>query len=216
MNRKLGVIDYAIRTSESFLGNIGSPSFLLTANCTVVGLNNRAQDAVSRRRGLMITPVGRLLLEKNAEAILFEKLVSDAADFNEINGSSPRGFLAFTVSDELSPNSMFIYPMVPTSDDSWLGRMGELAGWVLVTVHYRQDSHSLSEDRVRKAFGFTSSESQVVLALASGTTASEFAEQTSRSVHTVRLHLKRALMKADCHSKSELMSVLFKTIGQPI
>ena len=216
MDRKLGLIDYAKYASESFLDNIANPSFLLTANCTLVRMNSRAQDAVSRKRGLMITPVGRLLLETNAESIQFEKLVSDAVDFNEINGSEPRGFLTFTVSGELSPNSMFIYPMVPTSDSSWLGRLGELAGWVLVTVHYRQDSHSLSEDRLRTAFGFTSSESQVVLALASGTTASEFAEQTSRSVHTVRLHLKRALRKADCHSKLELMSVLFKTIVRPI
>ncbi len=106
--------------------------------------------------------------------------------------------------------------MAHKSDDALLGRMGELAGWVLVTVHYREDSHSLSEDRLRTAFGFTSSESQVVIALASGTTASDIAEQTSRSVHTVRLHLKRALTKADCHSKVELMSILFKTIGQPI
>ncbi len=216
MNRKLGLIDYAKYASESFLGNIASPSFVLTANCTLVRMNSRAQDAVSRRRGLMITPVGRLLLEKNAETIQFEKLVSDAADFNEIKGSALNGFLIFTVSGELSPNSVFVYPMAHKSDDALLGRMGELAGWVLVTIHYRQDSHSLSEDRLRTAFGFTSSESQVVLALASGITASHFAEQTSRSVHTVRLHLKRALMKADCHSKLELISVLYKTMGQPI
>lgn len=214
--RKLSVIEYALRSSEAFLGNIASPAFLLTANCTVVGMNSRAHDAVNRNRGLFISPLRRLLLENSAEAIQFEKLVFDASDFDEIKGSAPSGFLTFMVSGELPPNSIFIYPMVRTAADSWLGRMGELAGRVLVTVHYRQDAHSLSEDRLRTAFGFTSSESQVVLALASGLSASEFAERSGRSIHTVRLHLKRALMKADCHSKFELMSVLFKTIGQPI
>jgi DNA-binding NarL/FixJ family response regulator len=111
---------------------------------------------------------------------------------------------------------MLIHPMVVTADPSAFVQMPELARQVLITVHYRQYSHVYSEERVRAAFGFTSAESQVVLGLVAGKKLSELAEETSRSVHTVRLHLKRALSKADCHSQSELMNVLFSTIGQPI
>lgn len=218
MKRSLAEIEDATRASEieSFIDAIIVPSFLLLQNCTVIHLNSRAKDAVNRARGLMMSPIGRLLLLQNTEAAHLEKLVFDAANTGKTNGSTPSGFLTFTVSDELSPNSMFVYPMGPLSDGPLPDGKGEGSGQVLVTVHYRQDAHLLSEDRLKSAFGFTSSESQVVLALASGATTSELAQQTDRSVHTIRLHLKHALQKADCRSKLELMSVLFKTICQPI
>ena len=216
MTMTLAELDYATCAAESLLDNIACPAFLLTINCTVAHMNSWGQRAVRRKRGVTMTPAGRLVLQQRVETIKLHQLVSEAANFTLINGSSPSEFLTFTVPGELSPNSMLIYPMASPSDRSLLGRMPEPARQVLATVHYRQDSHLLREERVRTAFGFTSSESQVVLALAAGTTVSEFAEQTNRSVHTVRLHLKRALSKANCRSQAELANVLHRTIGQPI
>lgn len=216
MDMAVAELDYAICAAENLLENIACPAFLLTINCTVVHMNDLGQQAVRSKRGITMTPVGRLTLQNRVETIKLHKLVSQAADFDAIDGSSSSDFLTFTVPGELSPNSMLIYPMVPPSHRSLLGQIPEPARQVLVTVHYRQDSHLLSEERVRAAFGFTSSESQVALALASGKTISEYAKQTNRSVHTVRLHLKHALSKAYCHSQSELTNVLYRTIGQPI
>jgi DNA-binding CsgD family transcriptional regulator len=205
-------LDYGRRTAARLLDNIARPAFLLTLNCTLVHMNARGKRAIECKRGLMTTPAGRFVLEKRAETIKLHQIVSRML----VNGSEQSDFLIFSVSGELSPNSMLIHPMVVTADPIPFDQMPELARQVLVTVHYRQYSHLYSEERVRAAFGFTSAESQVVLGLVAGKKLSELAEETSRSVHTVRLHLKRALSKADCHSQSELMNVLFSTIGQPI
>ena len=204
-------LDYAKRTAERFLDTIASPALLLTLNCTVVHMNRRARRAVERKRGLMTTPAGRLVLHSRAETIKLHQLVSTVLT----KGSSPSDFLIFSVPGELSPNAMLIYPMAQASD-LLADEMHGAARQVLATVHYRQDSHLLPETRVRAAFGFTNSESEVVVGLAEGKTVSELAEQSNRSVHTVRLHLKRALSKAECHSQTELLNVLFRTIGQPI
>jgi DNA-binding NarL/FixJ family response regulator len=175
-------------------------------------MNSRAQRVVKSKRGLMTTPAGRLVLEKRAETAKLHQIVSRMV----VNGSARSDFLVFSVPGELSPNSMLIHPMAVTADPSPLCQKPEPARRVLVTVHYRQDSHLFSEERVRAAFGFTHAESQVVLGLAAGTKISELAEETNRSIHTLRLHVKRALSKADCHSQSELMNVLFRTMGEPI
>lgn len=216
MNLAVAELDYATHTAESLLDRIACPVLLLTFDCTVVHMNSRAHRAMSSKRGLMMTPAGRLVLQKRVETIKLHQLVSEVADFNVIDGSSPSDFLIFTVPGELSPNSIYIYPMVRPSDRSLLGQMPGPAVQVLATVHYRHGSDLLLEERVRAAFDFTSSECQVVLALAAGMTVSEFAKQTNRSIHTIRLHLKRALSKADCRSQSNLMNVLFRTVGQPI
>jgi DNA-binding CsgD family transcriptional regulator len=216
MNSALVELDYGRRTAERFLENIAGAAFLLTFNCTVVHLNRRARRVVEGKRGLMTTPAGRLVLQERTETIRLHELVSKAADCNGTNGSPASDFLIFSVLGELPPNAFLIHPMVPTTDRSVGDQRPEPARQVLATVHYRQDSYLLPEERVRSAFGFTMSECQVVLGLAAGRTVSELAAQTNRSVHTVRLHLKRAMSKADCHSQSELVSVLFRTIGQLI
>jgi len=205
-------LDYAQRTAARLLDNIARPAFLVTRNCTLVHMNSRARRAVESKRGLMTTPAGRLVLEERAETAKLHQLVANTV----CNGSSQSDFFTFSVAGELSPNSMLIHPFALTSNPSSLGQTPEPARQVLVTVHYRGDTHYLSEERVRAAFGFTCSEVQVVLALAAGKKLSELASETNRSIHTVRLHLKRALAKAECHSQSELVYVLFRTIGQPI
>ncbi len=216
MNPALAELDYGRRTAERFLENIAGPAFLLMFNCTVVHMNSRARRVVEDKRGLMTTPAGRLVLQERTETIRLHQLVSKAADCNGANGLPAGDFLIFSVLGELPPNALLIHPMVPTADRSVMEQMPEPTRQVLATVHYRQDSYLLPEQRVRAAFGFTTAESQVVLGLAAGRTVSELAEQTNRSVHTVRLHLKHAMAKADCHSQSELVSVLFRTTGQLI
>jgi DNA-binding CsgD family transcriptional regulator len=212
MSTTLPELDYARRTAERFLDNIARPALLLTFNCTVVHMNDRAQQAVACKRGLMTTPAGRLVLQEREETIKLHELVAKAV----VNGAPHNDFLIFSVPEELSPNSMLIHPLALTSERPLPGQMPEPARQVLITVHYRQDSHLIPEERVRAAFGLTYSESQVVLGLAAGITVSLLARETNRSVHTVRLHLKRAMSKAHCHSQSELLNVLFRTIGQPI
>jgi len=49
----------------------------------------------------------------------------------------------------------------------------------------------------------TTSERKVLRQLAGGLAPKEIAEETERSVHTVRVHIANAISKLECHGRSE-------------
>jgi DNA-binding CsgD family transcriptional regulator len=55
-------------------------------------------------------------------------------------------------------------------------------------------------------WSLTPGESRVVHELASGRTTAQIARELGLSVHTIRTHLKRAMVKADVHSQVALVA----------
>jgi DNA-binding CsgD family transcriptional regulator len=68
-----------------------------------------------------------------------------------------------------------------------------------------------AEDLVR-AFNLTQTEAEVTLELAAGLSATEISTARGTSVHTIRTHLKRALVKTGTHSQAALVGKIFRGI----
>lgn len=61
-----------------------------------------------------------------------------------------------------------------------------------------------------REFNMTQTEADVTLGLARGLSASEMSSIRGTSVHTVRTHLKRALIKTGTHSQAALVVKVFR------
>lgn len=60
-------------------------------------------------------------------------------------------------------------------------------------------------------WGLTAAEVRVVQSLATGMRPRDMAESLGVSVHTIRTHLKRAMVKAKVHSQVELLARLYSS-----
>ena len=213
MNRQFSQLQARSRSIEGLLNSIASPALLVGADSTVRYMNQQAAQAVGRRRGLSLTKTGRIALERRDETTRLHRLVNRTASLDALACDSNRGSLAFTVLGEPAPNFIFASPLTAASDSS-LCCFDSTVREVLLTVQYRRGEASTPHEHLLQAFGFTAAESDVVLALAKGATLSGYAEQVERSVHTVRVHLKRAMSKADCHSQAEIVALMWRMVLQ--
>lgn len=61
-----------------------------------------------------------------------------------------------------------------------------------------------------RAYNLTPAEAEVTLELAAGLSAAEISRARGTSVHTVRTHLKRVLVKTGTHSQAALVARVFR------
>jgi DNA-binding CsgD family transcriptional regulator len=59
-------------------------------------------------------------------------------------------------------------------------------------------------------FNLTQTEAEVTLEIATGRSVAEISESRRASVHTIRTHLKRALVKTGTHTQAALVSKVFR------
>ena len=61
-----------------------------------------------------------------------------------------------------------------------------------------------------RAFNLTQTEAEVTLDLATGKSAADIAAARAASVHTIRTHLKRALVKTGTHTQAALVGKVYR------
>lgn len=216
MNRKFLQMEVRSQSMEGMLDRIAFPAFIVNADGVVRHMNQPALAAVGQRRGVSLTPDGRIAHERSEETAQLRRLIASAAVLDQASPDVADGFVAFTVSGEPDPNMAWVTPLIAGSNQSLLHAIGGADREVLVTLQYRREVTPIPHEQLIKAFGLTEAESQVVIALAKGMTLGEYAEQSGRSIHTIRLHLKRALAKTDCRTQAALVALVMRTVGQLI
>ena len=211
MNRRISCSETLARTVEGLLHAIAGPAFLLTSDCRIVQMNERADQLVKQRSGgISLGRAGHLLLESAADTRKLKRLVAEAANPNRIYPSSANGLLSIQTTGT-GPNSIFVFPVVAPSDQSIIRIIQDSSRQVLAVVNYRADAARPQADVLMGALGLSPAEARVVVAFAMGQRLTEYAEQTGRSIHTVRLQLKSAMAKTGCHTQADLMRVVMGT-----
>jgi DNA-binding CsgD family transcriptional regulator len=203
LNRHIAAIG-ATSALEAVVDALKWPALLLRRDCSVIYANDLAEAAIRNARGF-IADGRRLTLRSRKENELLRRLVAAAVSLDFV--SLPDRMMAFPVDGESGPNVIELTPLP-------YGSRGDLFGYmlaersVLATIRYRADQAHVDPQLLMQTFGFTPAESEVVAALAEGASVGAHAESTGRSIHTVRLHTKRALAKAECHSQAQLVQML--------
>ena len=211
MNRRIACGETLARTVEGLLHAIASPAFLLAPDCRVIQMNGRAEQLVKQSRGVSLGRFSQLLLERVTDTRALQRLVAVTANPDHISSSSKDGLLPIQMT-ATGPHSIFVFPVIATSNQSIVRILQDSSPRVLAVVNYREDAARSQADVLMVLFGFTPAETRVVAAFAMGQRLTEYAEQTDRSIHTVRLQLKNAMAKTGCHTQAELMRVVMGTL----
>jgi DNA-binding CsgD family transcriptional regulator len=204
LNRRIAGIGSAPSALEAVVDALKWPALLLRRDCSIIHANGRAETAIRNARGFM-PDSGRLTLQSRRENELLRRLAAAAASLDFV--SLPDRMMTFSVDGEAGPNVIELTPLSQAPSLDLLRRLPH-ARSVLATLRYRADRWRMDRGLLARTFGFTPAECAVVAALAEGASLGDHAELTGRSIHTVRLHTKRALAKAECHSQAQLMQVL--------
>lgn len=215
MNRKFAALEVRAQSMEGLLDRMALPAFLVERGSRVRYMNGPAMAAVSQGRGLWLDAAGGLSLARREDTARLHAAIVRASSPDGARTDIGDGFFTFAVPGELGPNMAWVSPLISSNNQLLLRSAGSPLFEVLVTIQYRRDETPIPQQHLMQAFGLTAAESQLVIALASGTSLADYADQVERSLHTVRLHLKRALAKTACHSQSQLVALVWRTIGRP-
>ena len=212
MNRQVAHLETLSQSVEGMLNSIPRPALLLTPDCRVNAMNRRAEQAV-QRNNLTLTQAGHLVLAHPRDTNRLQQVVWETARRDEFSASSENGLVPFVIPGVPGPHSIFVFPAATRPSQSI--HVHEVQGnrLVLATVQMRQDVEPPPEDRLMEVFSFTAAESRLVAALAAGKRLSDYADETGRSIHTVRTQLKSALAKADCRTQTDLLRLISHLAG---
>jgi len=161
-------------------------------------VNAYADRLLERRDGLLVTDTG---LEASRAA--------DTRTLRDVIDLASRRRLAapatFLLPREGAPRPLAV--LVPTSN-------GEPADHATVFVCDPTQPPAIDQGSLCRLFGLTRAEAAFAGLLLIGQTVDQAAESLFVSVHTVRTHLKRILLKTDTGRQAELLRVLLSCSAQ--
>jgi DNA-binding CsgD family transcriptional regulator len=200
LNHQVRAANLTTARFEGLVAAIKWPALIVGLGCRLILANQGAQDALRRARGLILRSNYRLTLKYRADAELFRQLVYAALSPNP-GHLTPRS-MNFSADGESGPNVLELTPLTREC--------------ILVTIRYSDDKLNTDMMLLRDSFRLTAAECEVATKLACGFSLTTIAGDTGRSIHTVRLHLKRALAKTQCHSQAQLVRLLWSLHGTGI
>jgi len=215
LGQRLEDLEARSGSTEGLIDAMKCPAILVSEGGQVRHMNAAAVAMVQEGRGLFITPNGCVRLQHSHENEHLHALIRKALSLDDTSTLEHENLLVFSVKSGAGPNAAFVTPIVPGPSRS-MAFSSLRPREALITFHFRNDRPLVPKEALRMAFGLTQAESETVLAIAGGAQLTEYAEQIGRSLHTVRLHLKRALAKADCHSQTELVALVLKLLERPL
>lgn len=109
--------------------------------------------------------------------------------------------------DELRPWSIMVTPL--SRDETFdVLSTGQYTPRVIVTVSNHQPMTDLCAAQIAKTFGLTGQEQVLAARLSAGDTLSSIADETGRSVGTLRTHLKSVFQKTECRTQAQLVQMV--------
>lgn len=200
--------ELSVRLNKTFDGSNDLLEIISQDNRAVVVVdkdNRLLWMSDNARRGVLSTSDirvvrNKLVFESQEQSVKVEKLVSAACDLSNRN-KNRCGFLSLSVG-----GVNYALSVLSSSAQTSL-----FSSSTPVAVLVFQDPLSISLPRpevIQMYLGLTPAEVELSLGLAKGYSLNEYAEATSRSVHTVRSALKIIMTKAGVRKQSDLIQLI--------
>lgn len=201
LRRALACAQAIGRSLAGMLEDLSAGAILLDRRGRVVECNNRARSILDAGDVLTVD-AGLLRALCNGEHRAFGKALAQALPGDTPVGGSVR--LARATGNGAQRHLMVhIVPVTTEQPDFGAERIAALL--ILIDPYA---SRVLDASRVAEALDLTKFEARVACLLAQGLTVREIANQSHRSEHTVRYHLKQAFAKTGIHRQAELVRLV--------
>ena len=157
-------------------------------------MNRFAERILEQRDGLTVTPRG-LEASRPDEARALREAIRQAAN-GELGGGA-----TIIVSRRTAPRPLAVH--IPVTKHS-----AEIAREATVFISDPSLPAVLMPDTLCRLYGLTRAEATLAIQLAEGQTLEQAAERSFTSIHTVRTHLKRILLKTDTNRQTDLVRLI--------
>ena len=157
-------------------------------------MNRFAERILEHRDGLTVTPRG-LEASRPDEARALREAIRQAA-----NGELGMG-ATIIVTRRAAPRPLAIH--IPLNRHST-----DFAREATVFISHPSLPAVLIPDTLCRLYGLTRAEAALAIELAQGQTLEQAAERSCTSIHTVRTHLKRMLLKTDTNRQTDLVRLI--------
>ena len=178
---------------------LGRPAFLLDQQARLLR-HNASADAILRAAGGLLLSGGRLAAPSRPAQQALNACIAVAAG---ASGQAPAASAATVLSPGGRPLRLDVLPVRDRADWSLPGPRA-----VLVVATQRAEAALPSRAELVARFAFTRAEADLALGLLSSRSVAQLADDTGRSVHTLRSHLARVMAKTRTRRQSELVCVL--------
>jgi DNA-binding CsgD family transcriptional regulator len=202
-------LDGLAATLALALDDLPGGMIVLDADGRAVHLNRAAQAIVGRRDGIGVERSGAIVLASSDAARQLAALLSGVRDGGAAGGTLrvPRrhGRAAYTLVISAQPHRH------DHRDDA--AGAGVIARGAMVLIHDPDRRLQASPALLRRIFGLTRREAELVGALVAGIGTAGFALQAGISLNTVRFHLKSVYAKVEVRGQAELLRTVLTVVA---
>jgi DNA-binding CsgD family transcriptional regulator len=177
-----------------------------SASGQVLMMNKNFEQILATQDGLELTSAGVLQIQEGSGS-LFEGLFQ-RAQANAVGKAKGAAAIAVTRPSGKRPLTVYI-----RSTKSATASHGTVAPSALVFVMDPELSVEAAETELRQLYGLTQTEARVANLLMEGITLDECCQQLAIRRSTGRTHVQHLFEKVGVQRQSELVSVLWKSIG---
>ena len=164
-------------------------------------MNREAEEILRAADGLVLVN-GGLRARRAKETNRLRGLIAEAAKLTDGKGTHHGGAMSVSRSNGHAPLRVLVSPFAP-SKGQVNGRSSAIL-FVTASERTRRPDPALLE----QLLNFTPAEARLAVALVTGKTMQEVAEEAGVSLNTVRTHLKRIFSKAGVSRQAELIRQL--------
>lgn len=190
---------------ETALNMLAAGVIFLGDNGEVLLMNNRAEEVVNRKDGLLLSQ-GRLSAEVYAESTVLRAMIGGAARTGSRKGLSPGGTILIS-RQKGRPIAITVAPIRefnPTSAQQPAAVMFISDG---------DGEVELPADLLRRCYGLTPAEARLTMSLLEGHSLKEAADSCGVTHNTSRSQLKSIFSKTQVRRQGELIRLLLSTAG---
>jgi DNA-binding CsgD family transcriptional regulator/GAF domain-containing protein len=190
------------RIGMEALSSLAIGAILVSQDCSVRLMNGAAERILREKSGVLVRH-GRLSLAKASLDTQLRAAIAAAARSSHGIVECPGTVIAIQELDQRSTISLTVTPLQP---DANAGGSPEPLAVVFLAG---QEAPPLPlPPLLRKAYGLTSAEARVLLAVVSGARLADHAEENGVRLETVRSQLKQIFWKTGCSRQSDLVRLV--------
>ncbi len=183
----------------------GLATFFADKMGTVIYANKAGKDLIAARQGVALE--NNILCHRddttNAQML---KCIRNASSRPATGNTAKVQHISLPRESRMLPLQATVCSLAaePSNIHSWIS--DQIHAAVFITDPLK--SYESNVEHLQRLFGLTVSEAKVLSAIASGSSTKDIAEETSRSVETVRRHLKNVMAKTGTNRQAELVRLV--------
>lgn len=212
LRNRVSVVRAKSEAALEVLDGIGQAVFLVDAEGHILWQNAWADRLLRQQDGLMTSDSELRALSASASTAL-QELIGSAIDASDRPRARPGGLMSVPRPSLKRPYQVLVTPLAKGAEMKLASRQLSTAPAAAIFIMDLEQKSVPRTEVLRTLYNLTPAEIRLAVALGSGATAKDYAEETRLSVHYVRWLIKQVEAKTDTRRISDLIRLLARQTG---